>query len=114
MTEDFVKKLLLSHQSNAYSHLAKMYRKEILELNATLFKIYICDRLNLPLDTINIHSLKSAILRERNKKVATLQLPIELNSKENIIPDLKEESVDFRFTNPDKDYLPPSHGIKVF
>ena len=113
MSDEFIKKLLLSNQSNVYSLIATTYYNKILELKPSLFKIFLTDQLQIPLDVLNIHSLKSAFRREKNK-VATQHLTKKSLDKTSILEAEKQESGNYKFSNPDTDFKPSNHGIKVF
>ena len=100
--KEFIRQSLLNNKAN-YSIIYHQYEKEIKQLGATVFREWLGNELNIPVEKINVNSLYAVIHRMKNK-----------NSKDNYFSiERKTESAaknDFKFSTVDE--LPNKSGIE--
>lgn len=98
--DKLLKELLLANQYRVYSLIVSTYYQDIIELKPTLFRLWFCSRIDIPVESVNIGSLKSALVRERKKVNSKKFIVKSLNLSPNTEVDNFQDN-DFKFSNPD-------------
>jgi hypothetical protein len=65
--QEFIKQSIMDNETN-YSIIYHQYENEIKKLGATIFRKWLSNELDVPIEKINVNSLYAVIHRKKNKK----------------------------------------------
>ena len=100
MYKDFLRKHLLENTYGIYGKILEMYREQMTVLKtASLFRKWLADELEVPIEKINLNSLNSVLKRERKKKASAKQEPPILSQAASV----QSQPGSFKFSTPSSD-----------
>ena len=100
MNKEIIKECFRLKQYRVYSLIVSDYFDKIEELKPKVFSIWLAKEIDIPIETINLSSLNSALVRERKKKNKKNKLKGVGNSNPASESDQKQDE-QFAFSKPD-------------
>lgn len=98
--KEFLRKHLLDNTYGIYGKILEAYGEQMVFLKtASLFRKWLADELDVPIDNINLNSLNSVLKRKRKKGRPTQQEPVIPSQTEPA----RNKPGSFKFSNPSSD-----------
>ncbi len=97
--KEFLRKNLLNNEYGIYGKILEVYREQITFLKApSLFRNWLADELEVPIEKINLNSLNSVLKRQRKKKgLADKEQPGPISSQAD---HSRNKTGNFKFSTP--------------